>query len=274
MNYSYKELLKKENIDCFAPLPLSDVSVIRADKLSRMGIEASGSILILILPYRIANEDKNISAYAVPRDYHAYFSELSLRLTAALSSDFPQYKFFGAADNSPINEVEAAVKAGLGFFGENGLFISPKYGSFVFIGGIYSDMAANEYGCAEKSPERSTCLSCGACSRACPAGAINDKSLCLSAVTQKKGELDESERELIKKHGCAWGCDICQNVCPHNKDIPDTEIEFFKKNRIPLLTAETLEKMTDEEFSLRAYSWRGRKAITRNLEILQEDKKC
>ncbi len=274
MSYSYKEFLKKENIDCFAPISLDEVSLLRPDKLKKMGIEKDGSVLILILPYRVSNERKNISAYAVPRDYHLYFSELSERLTSALSNDFTGYKFFGAADNSPINEVGAATKAGLGFFGGNGLFISPKYGSFVFIGGIYSDMPADRYGKFEAEPCRSECLHCGACSRACPANAIKDKSRCLSGLTQKKGELNGAERALIKNHGCAWGCDVCQDVCTHNKDIPDTKIEFFKRDRTPFLSSETVLGMTDEEFSVRAYSWRGRNTILRNLKILEEDELC
>jgi len=274
MTYFYKELLKKENIDVYSPLPLSDATVLRQDKLNRMGIENGGSILVLIMPYKVSDKQKNISAYAVPQDYHLYFSELSDQLTSALTNDFPGYKFFGAADNSPINEVGAAVKAGLGFFGDNGLFISEKYGSYVFIGGIYSNMPADNYGISESISSRTECIHCGACSRACPANAIKDKSLCLSAITQKKGELTESEISLIKESGCAWGCDVCQDVCPHNKNAPDTKIKFFGSNRTPYLTKKAVEEMTDEEFSSRAYSWRGRKVILRNLEILEEDGQC
>lgn len=274
MTFFYKKLLKKENIDCFAPLSLGEVSVLRADKLNRMGIEKDGSVLILILPYRVSNEQKNISAYAVPRDYHLYFSELSERLTSALSSDFPGYKFFGAADNSPINEVKAATKAGLGFFGDNGLFISPRYGSFVFIGGIYSDMPAEKYGEFKKGSSIEECLHCGACARACPTDAIKDKSRCMSAITQKKGELTDAERALIKNHGCAWGCDACQEICPHNRDIKDTKIEFFKSDRMPILKSGSVLEMTDAEFSERAYSWRGRNTVLRNLKILEEDELC
>ena len=78
---------------------------------------------------------------------------------------------------------------------------------------------------------------------------------CLSAVTQKKGDLSEDEKAYIKKYGSAWGCDICQLVCPLVKKAIDggaeTPIEFFRENRIKNLTPEALSEMTDEEFKKR-----------------------
>ena len=98
---------------------------------------------------------------------------------------------------------------------------------------------------------------------------------CLSAVTQKKGDLSEDEKAYIKKYGSAWGCDICQLVCPLVKKAIDggaeTPIEFFRENRIKNLTPEALSEMTDEEFKKRAFSWRGRATVERNLRLLFED---
>ena len=99
---------------------------------------------------------------------------------------------------------------------------------------------------------------------------------CLSAVTQKKGELTEIEAGAIKKYGSAWGCDICQEVCPYTihakrKGTIYTEVEFFKKSLTPILDSDTVNSMSDEEFAERAYSWRGRNVISRNLKILENN---
>ena len=90
-------------------------------------------------------------------------------------------------------------------------------------------------------------------------------------MTQKKGELNESEKALIKKYGL-WGCDICTMVCPHTKKAKESRtiyspIKFFSENAVPFITCELLGAMDDEEFSKRAYSWRGRETITRNAKI-------
>ena len=100
-------------------------------------------------------------------------------------------------------------------------------------------------------------------------------SKCLSSVTQKKGNLNEEEIELIKKYSCAWGCDICQNACPYTKNAIKngtiyTNIDFFKNERTPYLNSTTIDEMSDEQFSMRAYSWRGKNTIKRNLLILEE----
>ena len=77
------------------------------------------------------------------------------------------------------------------------------------------------------------------------------------------------------KHRALWGCDICQLVCPLVKKAiesgAETPIEFFRENRIKNLTPEVLSEMTDEEFGKRAFSWRGRQTIERNLKLLFED---
>ena len=93
------------------------------------------------------------------------------------------------------------------------------------------------------------------------------KSECLSAITQKKGELSEHERHLMLENNTVWGCDICQNVCPYTKNAEYTKIPFFEKEIITTLTQELVEGMSDEEFSSRAFSWRGRGVLIRNLKI-------
>jgi len=69
-------------------------------------------------------------------------------------------------------------------------------------------------------------------------------------------------------HNILWGCDLCQSSCPHNKNPKLTPVEFFHRDRIPCLTREILDNMSDEDFEKRAFAWRKRKTIERNLEIL------
>ena len=101
--------------------------------------------------------------------------------------------------------------------------------------------------------------------------------VCLSALTQKKGELNEEDANVIKKHGSVWGCDICQEVCPHTIRAIDsgtiyTYIDFFKQDVISTLTKEILDSMSEEDFKRRAYSWRGRPTIDRNLSLFDTEK--
>jgi epoxyqueuosine reductase QueG len=93
---------------------------------------------------------------------------------------------------------------------------------------------------------------------------------CLSAITQRKGELTDKEKDLMRTHNTAWGCDICQTSCPHNRHPALTPVEFFHRERIPQLTREILDNMSEDEFSRRAFAWRKRKTVERNLDILSE----
>ena len=114
------------------------------------------------------------------------------------------------------------------------------------------------------------CMHCSACRRACKTGTLlSDARVCLSALTQKKGSLTEEEKEMIRQNGTAWGCDACQNVCPYNKG-KITPISFFHQERVTCLTKEILLSMSEDAFARRAYAWRGRQTVLRNLEIIEK----
>ena len=263
------EIFAKENIEYVAALDLSAGEIRRPDMLVRRGLAANEArcALVFLIPYFVSDSGGNISLYARARDYHAYCGELFPRLERALKSEFGG-TFVGFADKSPIEETRAALFAGLAVRGDSYVIINEKYGSFVFIGELITDKTSAEL-CLDGSlkPVRE-CLHCGACRRACP---MKNSRECLSAVTQKKGELTPDEISYIRENGSAWGCDICQTSCPLNKNAAETPIAFFRRDRISTLTRETLDKMTDAEFSARAFSWRGRGVLERNLSVLENN---
>lgn len=265
------DIFESEKIEYYAPVPLSSLKVIKPYLLQRLGIDASsGCALMMCVPY-YTSAPENISAYACSRDYHLYFERLFDRLIPKLRELYPEYSFYGFADHSPLDEVNAAAMAGLGVIGDNHLFITEKYSSFVFIGEIISDMPASMYGVDMYDGGVRLCLKCGRCAKGCPEGL--DVVRCLSALTQKKGQLADDERERLISHGIAWGCDKCQNVCPYTCAAAEsgsiyTPIEFFREDRIETVDLDAVYSMTDEEFFSRAFSWRGRETIARNLKIL------
>ena len=264
-----KAELEKLGITNAAAVPLSLCKILRPYKLERCGFAEGVELfaIMLTIPYLAAVKDKNISSYAIPCDYHLFCKELFDAVIPRLRKRFPQNTFCGFADNSPIDEVNAAARAGLGIIGDNGLLITRKHSSYVFIAEIITDLPLD----TKSEYEISRCEGCGRCSSVCPKYECGE---CLSAVTQKKGSLSECEINSIKKLGCAWGCDICSEVCPHTAQALAngtiyTDIPFFKENLTPILTKELVEKMGDEEFSRRAYSWRKKETILRNLSILE-----
>ncbi len=267
-----RECLAEYGIDLMGAVPMSKLNIIRPYKLKNAGFgegEAM-SVIVFAIPYYTARQPRNISAYAVSRDYHLFAKQLFDRVLPMLREKFPQYRFAGFADNSPICEVYAAALAGLGIIGDNMLLITEKYSSYIFLGEIITD-------CPTEQKDTYTvqyCEHCGLCRAACPMAEIGE---CLSALTQKKGELTEKEQQYIKKYGSAWGCDICSEVCPHTKKAIEqgsvySAIEFFYGDTIPHLSSSDIISMTDEQFSDRAYSWRGRNIILRNLKLTEDGK--
>lgn len=222
------------------------------------------SVITAVFPYLLEKkiyENSNISKYAVVKDYHSVISERLEKSCEKLREEFPDESFVCFADNSPIPEVYCAALCSLGVIGDNGLLITPDYGSYVFIGEIVTSLP-----CFGEETAAKGCLHCGKCAKACPSKALDSKDFgsCLSAVTQKKGDLSEDEQSLIVSSGCAWGCDVCQSVCPMNSHVKLSEIEEFILSAVPVVDA-------DSPIEGRAFAWRGKKVIERNLALFETD---
>ncbi len=232
----------------------------------------SRNAVVALFPYFVKGERGNLSLYARGIDYHTVAESLLKKLSEVLLSKGATETLVHV-DKGTLDDRKAAYEAGLGFFGMNGMLISPRYGSYFFIGQIVHNLDIEP-----DLPMETECISCGRCERECPNGAIKggrvDESKCLSAITQKRGELDETEKALIVKNGLCWGCDVCQRVCPHNACLETNAIPQFLSERITNLSKDDVEGLSNREFKEKygkyAFSWRGKNVILRNLEILEE----
>ena len=275
-----KDFFKCAGIEFVSCIPLSECKILKEYLLTKNGFDKSANAIMMLIPYRPKTAPVNLSVYASVKDYHAYVEGLSAKLNAYVAEKYPSGRFKLFADHSPIDEVHGACISGLGFIGDNGLLINEKYSSFVFLAECITDMHPCELGLDYAAePRVSECLHCGKCATACPAACIkkredvaefNPKSLCLSAVTQKKGELTEDEVALMLKYNTAWGCDVCQNVCPYTKKAEFSPIPYFNEDLITKLDVNTLEGLTDEEFLSRPFSWRGRGVVMRNARLFEK----
>ncbi len=221
--------------------------------------------------YYAGREKGNISRYAQGEDYHLTV----MRKMKPIADELEKNGFFAKifADTGFFNERLLAVLGGIAFIGRNRMAISPKFGSYFFLGYILTDCEMER----DKKTDKK-CAECGKCEKACPLGALKGgfcEEKCLSYITQKKGVLSQEEEKAIIKANTLWGCDICQEVCPHNKNIPVTDVAEFKENRI--INLEIDENISNREFKKlyknRAFSWRGKGVIIRNQKILQKNQK-
>ena len=269
MDKRIEKFFENEKIEYFGAVGRESIRLINERLLSRYDLNPKSAIIFL-LPYYVGDAE-NLSEYSAARDYHIIISEITTRLVSLLSEIYPDNKFVGFGDHSPIDERFAAVSRGLGIFGENGLIINEKYGTYVFLADVLSDVDPEVLGADPPRPV-SKCEGCELCKTSCPTGALSGCGDCLSMITQKKGELTESELDLMVKVGTVWGCDVCQRVCPHNINAQVTPIRFFKDNRITNLTESVLLELEDEEFKKRAFAWRGKKTVLRNVQYYDKHK--
>ncbi len=264
MRETVKRILEKEGIDVFGILPATALKVINP-KLMPAWVR---SAVILAIPYDDGSVyTDGVSSYAHITDYHLYFKGLFERILPELKTAFPGKQFFGSADHSPIHEKDAAVKAGLGVIGLHSLLINERYGSYLFLGSVLTEIDTNE-----TAKEIAFCPQCGACRDACPGRTIGDHGMdpagCLSALSQKR-RLSEEELSFLGAKGIAWGCDRCQEVCPINARREFTPVPFFKAHRHGNFSAREVAEMSEEAFRRFAFSWRGRARILENLSNLE-----
>ncbi len=262
-----------ENIELYALLDFANCKITNIQKMNRQVKFTPRSVIITAVPYFTGIPEKsNISLYAMSYDYHIYMNDMLNRLCTLLKNKYDDYNFKAFSDSSPIDERHAAAIGGLGVYGDNHLLITEKYGSYVFLGEIISDMDVSKYSIKPKLCEIRTCRECQRCKMLCP---YEECSACLSELTQRKGELTEHDFDMMVKYSTVWGCDICQSACPLNRRAEITPVQFFHGHRTTYLTYKDIEEMDDEEFGKRAFSWRGKKILLRNLEQFEKktDKK-
>ena len=249
----------------------------RQEKAASLCPNPSG-VLIAAFPYFAGNKPGNLSLYARGKDYHLSVTRRLSQVAQLLGERYPENRFVPGADNSPLDERQCAWLAGLGIRGQNGLVIVPPYGSWVFLGTILTDLPLP----SAKTPAPD-CMGCGACKRACPGGALGrhpfDEDRCLSALTQKKGALTPDQEALLGAHPLIWGCDICQTVCPYNREAQRSPLPDLAGagDYLSTLSSEDLEGLSNRTFRAkygdRAFAWRGPAVLRRNLEIQSKSKK-
>jgi epoxyqueuosine reductase len=185
-----------------------------------------------------------ISRYAWGADYHEVVRQGLERLVGRLPAGH-DYKI--CVDTAPLLERSYAREAGLGWIGKNTCLISQEIGSWLFLGEVVTSL--------EIEPDTTPPDRCGTCTRcidACPTQAITaegyevDARRCISYFTiELRGSVPEEMRAGIGQH--VFGCDICQDVCPWNREAPlATEPAFAPRHFAPPL--EQLASLTEEEF--------------------------
>ena len=157
-----------------------------------------------------------IARYARGEDYHAVMSKRLRRLADELGKQFPGETFRVCVDTAPVLEREHAQRAGLGAVGKHTLLIEPGVGSYLLLGQIITTVQLTPSQPSDTDP----CGECTRCIDACPTDAITpfsvDATRCISYLTiEHRSVIDQRYHEPMGDW--IFGCDICQEVCPHNQ---------------------------------------------------------
>ena len=216
-----------------------------------------------------------ISKYAYGKDYHEVIKNKLSGLLTRLKENIGDIQGRGFVDSAPVLERTWAQRSGLGWIGKNGNLINKSAGSFFFIATLITDLEL-EY---DDPYAKDYCGTCTKCIDACPTNAIHpgkivDGSKCISYFTiELKDELIPSEMQG-KFENWAFGCDICQDICPWNRfSQPTEEPAFIPIPEILNLSSVEWDAMSEESFRsifknspLKRAKFKG---IQRNLKFIK-----
>lgn len=188
-----------------------------------------------------------LSTYAYGRDYHKVVKQRLKPLMAFVQERFGDAAMRAFVDSAPVMEKAWAQRAGIGWVGKHTNVIRQGAGSWFFLCEIITDLELEP-----DAPATDHCGTCRRCVDACPTDAITpygvDGSRCISYLTIELKEAIPQEF-AGKLDGWAFGCDVCQQVCPWNRfSVPHAEPAFAPKAELLNLKAEEWHGMTEMVF--------------------------
>ena len=220
----------------------------------RLLVPGAKSVVSLLLNYYTDKKQADpkapkISSYAYGKDYHFVIKEKLKELMQIIHREIGEVNGRVFVDSAPVMDKAWAAKSGLGWLGKNTNLISKKVGSFFFIAELIIDLELDY-----DTPVTDHCGSCTACIDACPTDALLqpyqiDGSKCISYLTI---ELKENIPTEFKGQMDNWafGCDICQTVCPWNRfATPHDEPAFEPQEELLNLTKSEWQEMTSVVFN-------------------------
>ena len=243
----------------------------------RLLVPDARSIISLLLNYYSPLDQLDgapkISKYAYGKDYHHVIKDKLKQLFQIINNKIGEVSGRVFVDSAPVMEKSWAVRSGLGWQGKNTNLISKKAGSFFFIAELIVDLEL-EY----DTPVTDHCGSCTACIDACPTEALTpyniDASKCISYLTiELKDQIPTAFKN--KMDDWAFGCDVCQDVCPWNRFSKQHNEPLFSPNsEVINYTKKNWEEITQETFNIifknSAIKRTGFKGFKRNISFLKE----
>ncbi len=234
---------------------LAKNAAVRRDPHSRF--PWANSVIVVLVPYSSTRPDapsdalsNYISRYALGDDYHDVLDSLLRSLEAVIARRAPGVKTWRYVDTGPLSDRSFAAQAGLGWIAKNAMLINERHGSYFFIGTLLTSLDNDIT--ASLAVDR--CGTCTRCVDACPTKAIlPDRTvaseLCISYATiEHRGPLDPAVRDHLE--GSAFGCDICQEVCPWNDGRPpDGHPAFTPREEYRSTPVTDLLRFTQADFS-------------------------
>ncbi|NVK84594.1 MAG: tRNA epoxyqueuosine(34) reductase QueG [Cytophagia bacterium] len=240
------------------------------------GAKSVVSLLYNYYPERDLADEKpdhtRLAKYAYGEDYHFVIKDKLKTLVQELQAEIGQIEGRVFVDSAPVMERQWAEKSGLGWIGKNTLLITKEQGSFFFLAELIIDLELEADG-----PIKDYCGTCTRCVDACPTDAITayqlDASKCISYLTiELKDGIPEEFRG--KMENWAFGCDICQDVCPWNRfSKPHQEEAFLPSRELLEVFNNNWQELTDsifrQVFKKSAVKRTKFEGLKRNLDFLR-----